>query len=746
MGRLFRWLLIAPVLAPLTVASTCSSATLRLGENPKGSLTGHDCRMSDAFPKEPGENAYVDVYDIETAQPGTVTIETTSSSFASLIRLYDARDRRLGGSEKTPRLTLEIAPGRYKLYVTSEGVHTGTYTLFTSFKARPVCADRPLPRDGDIRGDLRDGDCRHLISLKQRGTLIVDLQDAEAELILRHGHEEIARDQQRIAWELDGDYTLTVHSLARAGGSYRLHTTFCPGAQDLTLNSTVESRVSEACRTIPGGLPQMYSLNLSSSALVAIDVQSEAFETHVSLSGPGVSDFEITPGKPRVLPPGNWSFAVAVPENASGVYTLTARGVCPLVEAGTNTSLKGEFSASGCNSGVLVGGRESTAAVLYDLRNDLDCTFAPSLDPAGIAQTSLFDLEAKPLAVPVLSPGEYLLMVSAADPGARLFRLETACRRVCIPEPLKLDETVERSLTARDCRANEIVPSGETSLARAHSLDLARKATVLFELPGTDAAASLALWKRDGDKFEHVDESRSIRTTLEPGSYLVLAKAPGPLSYRLLASVACTSIDLQTDRPVAGTLSDADCYDGTGSYYRRYRVLADRPAVLDLTAVSKAFEPVVKLFAGNTVLAADSGRSGHPAAVRHIVEAGGDYAVQVNAENPGAGGAFEVTRRLFPIREISTGVKDFPDSDCTESSCVHYYRVELAADSVIRVSPTKEFPFAPVLELLDQDLHTLERAETEIRSKMKPGSYIVRVSTKSRTYGSYQLTTGPAGN
>ena len=746
MGRLFRWLLIAPALAPLTTAATCSPAALKLGDNPKGSLTEHDCRMSDAFPKEPAENAYVDLYDLETAQPGTLTIETTSSSFATLVRLYDVRDRRLGGPDKTPRLTLEIAAGKYKLYVTSDGVHTGTYTLFTSFKARPVCADRPLPRDGEVRGDLKDGDCRHLISLKQRGTLIVDLRDAEAELILRRGREEIARDRERIARELDGDYTFTVHPLARAGGAYRLHTTFCPAAQDLSLNSPVESRVSEDCRTIPGALPQTYSLKLSAAALVAIDLQSAGFEPRISLSGPGVSDVEMKPGKPRVLPAGDWSAAVAAPENAAGAYTLTVRSLCPLLEAGTNASLKGEFSAGGCNSGVLVGDRDSAAAVLYDLRNDLDCTFAPALDPAGIAQAALFDLEARPLAAPVLSPGEYLLMVSASDPGARPFHLETTCRRVCLPEPLKLNETVERSLTAKDCHANEIVPSGETSLARAYTLDLAHKATVLFELPGTDPAASLALWKRDGDKPEHLDESRSIRATLEAGSYLVLAKAPVPLSYRLLASVACTAINLQTGQPVAGALSDADCYDGTGSYYRRYRVLPDQPAVLDLTAASKAFVPVVKLLDGNTVLATDTGKSGHPAEVRHVVEAGGDYAVQVNAENPGGSGAFEVTRRLFPIREISPGVKDFPDADCTESSCVHYYRVQLADDAVIRVSPTKEFPFAPVLELLDQDLNTLERAETEIRSKMKPGRYIVRVSTKSRTYGSYLLTAGPAGN
>ena len=43
------------------------------------------------------------------------------------------------------------------------------------------------------------------------------------------------------------------------------------------------------------------------------------------------------------------------------------------------------------------------------------------------------------------------------------------------------------------------------------------------------------------------------------------------------------------------------------------------------------------------------------------------------------------------------------------------------------------------------NLKSVGTGETEVRSHVDSGRYIIRVSTKSRTYGSYVLTAGAAG-
>ena len=67
-----------------------------------------------------------------------------------------------------------------------------------------------------------------------------------------------------------------------------------------------------------------------------------------------------------------------------------------------------------------------------------------------------------------------------------------------------------------------------------------------------------------------------------------------------------------------------------------------------------------------------------------------------------------------------------------------------AEDVLLRLD--LKVPFAAILELLDASGKALEKADTEIRSHVKSDRYIIRVSTKSRTYGSYRLTASAAGN
>jgi hypothetical protein len=110
-------------------------------------------------------------------------------------------------------------------------------------------------------------------------------------------------------------------------------------------------------------------------------------------------------------------------------------------------------------------------------------------------------------------------------------------------------------------------------------------------------------------------------------------------------------------------------------------------------------------------------------------------------------GAFDLGRKLFPLRELEPNqpgpLAEFLDPDCLETTCVHYYRVRLQGDVTLRLD--LKVPFASILELLDANWNPLEKAETEIRSHVNADRYIIRVSTKSRTYGSYVLTAG-AGN
>jgi hypothetical protein len=635
------------------------------------------------------------------------------------------------------------------LYVSSEGVKAGTYTVATTFRAIPGCVERRVTPNQESTGDLSLGDCRHAISLKQHGTLIAELQATDAELILRQGREELQKDSARITRELEGDYTLVVHPLRMRGGAYTLRTIFCPGSQELALNSPIEGRVSDACRTATGDAPHTYSLKLAAGAMVSLELQTRGLEPLLTLSGPGTENLEGKPPLTRALGAGNWSIAVVVPKSAAGTYSLTARRLCPLTEIKPNSALAGAFAAGACSSGAILNSPESFPAVVYNLRTDQSCELTPAVTPKGIAQTSLLDVAGKPVASPMLNPGEYLLVVSALAAGARPFRLEAACPRMCASGELRLNEIQDGRLYANDCRLSDFVPSADTSPAHAYRFNLAHPATVLFELPGAESAASVMLWKGDGEKRELVEENQSVRRPIEGGTYLVVVKSPTPLLYKLKASVPCTPVNLQTDQPASYTISEGDCYDGTSSYYRRFRVLPDQTAVLELTAVSTAFDPVLKLSDASGALASNTGAAGQrPAAIRHVVESGGDYAVQVNAETPAGAGAFDLGRKLFPLRELEANqpgpLAEFLNADCLESTCIHYYRVRLAGDVSIRLD--MKVAFAANLELLDANWNTLEKADTQIKSQLKPDRYLIRVSTKSRTYGSYILAAGAAGN
>ena len=754
MAGLFRWWLAAQTLAAALSAATCSPAAMKADDSRKGTLNERDCRMADAFKDAPEDKAFVDVYTIAVPEAGMLTVEASSSQFTAQVRLYDGRGRRLAGTESGAGLRAEVQAGQHTVYVSSEGVKTGTYTIVTSFKATPGCAERGAAPNGEIAGDLSLGDCRHPIAIKQRGTLIVELQAADAELILRQGRQELQRDPARIARELEGDYTIVVHPTRPRGGAYRLQTVFCPGARELSLNAPVEAAVSEACRAATGDGPQTYSLKLAAGALVSVTLQGRGFslpgvELLVMLSGSGVESVEGKPPLTRALGAGTYAISVKVPKGVTGSYSLTARSLCRLTEVKPNTAATGAFTAGGCNSGTILNNRESFPAVLYHLRTDQSCEFSPAIEPKGVVKFTLLDLAGKPGSSPFLRPGEHLVMVSAVVPGlgsgGRSFRLETRCRRACVPDELRLNEIQDGRISPNDCRLSDIVPTGDTSLAHLYSFRLTRTVTVQFAFPGGDSGASLMLLKGDGVRKELVEENAEIRRSLQSGVYSVVVKLPRPMAYKLRAVVPCTPINLQTDQPVSGTLSETDCYDGTGSYYRRYRILPDQTAVLELTAASQNFDPALKLSDANGLQAANTGTAGgQPAAIRRLVESGGDYAVQIDSANSDGAGAFSLGRKLFPLRELEPNqpgpVAEFLDPDCLETTCVHYYRVRLDGDVTLRLN--LKVPFASILELLDANWNPLEKGETEIRSRMKADRYIIRVSTKSRTYGSYILTAG----
>jgi hypothetical protein len=447
-----------------------------------------------------------------------------------------------------------------------------------------------------------------------------------------------------------------------------------------------------------------------------------------------------------------YAISVRIAKGATGAYSLTARSLCRLTEIKPNSTAAGAVTAGGCSSGAILNSPESFPAVLYHLRTEQSCEFSAVIEPKGAARATLLDLTGKPAASPLWKPGEHLVMVSALAaglvPGAKPFRLEARCRRACVPDELRLNETQDGQTSPNDCRVSDIVPSGDASPAHLYRLKLERTAVVHFELPSGDAGASLILLKGDGAGRELIEENREVRRTLESGVYSVVVKSPNPTAYELRAAVPCTPINLQTDQPVSGTLSETDCYDGVGSYYRRYRILPEQTAVVELTVASPAFDPVLQLSDASGLETANTGTAGgQPAAIRRIVESGGVYAVQINSASPAGVGAFDLTRKLFPLRELEPNqpgpVVEFLDPDCLETTCVHYYRVRLQGDVTLRLD--LKVPFASILELLDANWNPLEKAETEIRSHVNADRYIIRVSTKSRTYGSYILTAG-AGN
>jgi len=723
-------------------------------DSQRGTLNKRDCRMAEVFKNTTGDNPFVDLYTIAIPEAGVLTVEASSSEFRAVVRLYDARGRRLGGMETGSRLRAEVQAGPHKVYVTSEGIKTGTYALATSFTATPACAERRLTPGGEIHGDLSLGDCRHPISLKQRGLLIVQLQASEpgaggqepdaggdTEIILREGREELQRDRNRIARELEGDYTIVVHPARARSGTYTLQTAICPGERELSLNVPIEATLTDACRAAMGDRPQNYSLKVASGTIVSVEWQGRGVEPLVSLSGTGIESLEGKPPLERALGAGTYSIAVKVPKEEASPYALMVRGLCPVTEIQPNSTVSGDFER-GCNSATILNTGESVPAVVYDLRTDQNCEFSPAIEPEAVAKTALLDFTGKPAASPLLAGKEYLVMVKALAPGTQQFKLNARCRRVCVASELRLNEVRDGQISVDDCHVGDMLATDDMTLTQWYRLSLTRPATVSFELPGGDSGATLLLVNEAGKK-ELVEEGQTIRRALGNGAWLLAVKSPHPISYKLRASVPCAPLNLQTDQ-TAGTLSEADCYDGTGSYYRRYRILPDQTAVLELTATSGDFAPLLKLSDTTAVLAASSGAAGgQPAAIRSIVESGGDYAVQVSTESPAGAGAFDLARRLFPVRELEPNqpgpVAEFLDPDCLETTCIHYYRVHLKGDVTLHLS--LKAPFAAILELLDSNWNLLEKAGTEIsRREMKPDRYIVRVSTKSRTYGSYVLT------
>ncbi len=145
------------------MASACPVIEVAAGATVSGSLAETACRVLDLA--APSSNtAYVSQYRVTAPRRGVLTVEVEASSFDPAVRLNDAELRSIAwsygrrGTVTRAVATVDAAP--YIVYVSSSG--TGAFTLRTTFRevSAPDCAARPISLNESMAGSFEHGGCR----------------------------------------------------------------------------------------------------------------------------------------------------------------------------------------------------------------------------------------------------------------------------------------------------------------------------------------------------------------------------------------------------------------------------------------------------------------------------------------------------------------------------------------------------------------------------------------------------------
>ena len=428
-------------------------------------------------------------------------------------------------------------------------------SLNTPADAAP--ASRPLPRDGETSGEITsatplnysDGSRSQLFSLQLAAGQAVALQlegPLKGSLSVFHGDTLVARtdcdceDVTRLSLRADkaGQYLVAVSGAdARAYGPFQLRSSPIVAYDGKPL--AAGQRITDWLR----GEQQAYTLQVDKAALYTINMESDAFDAKLGLSGNGV-ELEDDDGGNRTnarlvapLQPGTYTVSASAFEQADGAFYLDiASSDFPaglVFEDGSSLPLDGTASGFLAN--------EQTRSFVFSLPERRRVQFDASSKDVDTQLT----LQGADLVLSdddggngtdsrlsqVLDPGEYNVSVRSVNGRGGIFQLVTSTA----PAP---DGPTRPALSIGRESSGQLSPG----LRNLYTLDIPRKGSYVISMSGGEGVDGMVTLMRDGQEVASQDDSDSsldpmLEVELEAGHYVLMAHSFDPSargSYRLL--------------------------------------------------------------------------------------------------------------------------------------------------------------------------------------------------------------------
>jgi hypothetical protein len=383
--------------------------------------------------------------------------------------------------------------------------------------------------------------------------------------------------------------------------------------------------------------------------------------------------------------------------------------------------------------------------------------------------------------------GTYVILASAAKPGAGVFTIRLASEepRPCTPAALDANSLARTELNEPDCRVLDYLPpSDDISYLDLYRLRVEKRTVLTVSQRSSAFDTLLALLTENQQLVTLNDDSTSGSTDsrmvahLEPGAYLVLATSFEPASgaYELESATedprACAVEELTPSGAASGNLSLAGCrvldyvpMNSTDEPTAIYRVAVDKKLIVTFEVSSTDFDAYVRVTDASHRLLfwnqnAESGRT--DARVMTVLIPG-VYYIFASSSNQ-RGGAFTLRTtaqepKACPIQDIglnatADGSLDAGDcrfSDFSPSSAmspyIDQYRVTVAERGRLEVSAASSElpPFLLILDerdrILGSDLNPSAVNTARASATLPPGTYIVLVSALTTRTGRYTVTT-----
>lgn len=382
-------------------------------------------------------------YRLRVDQAERYRISLSSQAFDALLRIggagLDLEDDD-GGGNLDSRLVAYLQPGEYEVVAGAVGeTATGLYTLAVELDPFPdnvrVRNDGPLRPEDPVSGWLQGVANRYVLEVPEAAWYTVELRSEDFDALLRLSGEGVDledddgggdSDSRIEAVLMPGTYEVAAGAWGDGGhGLYTVTVSVAPVAEGLSLRESGPLALDEPVSGWHAGSGHTYTLEVTESGGYVLDLVSDAFDTYLELSGPGVSledddggggsDSRIS----AVLEPGLYEVRVrSYADMGSGLYTLTVtRGT---EQHGMVLRQGGEVVLGETMSGTLAGD-----PVVYGLR--LDAPTGVRIELRSSAFDALLTVSGGPEGIElvdddgaggtdsrvsrVLPPGDYLIQV-----------------------------------------------------------------------------------------------------------------------------------------------------------------------------------------------------------------------------------------------------------------------------------------------------------------------------------------------